>query len=661
MKRLLLPLSLLSFACAAETGQEEATTTSAGSGGATTVFDLQAHIFCPTGTFCGYATQADLEANYFRAVAEMNLEYAVAGISYRALPPILTQDNRFSTMTGPEEAFAGNGELNSTLEAVLIATQAATHPNRITMFLAPELERCWNGIPCPGADDGFDGDDVIFCRPPSMTNPEGTGTTYAHEMGHYWCLRHTFTGADAIGPVPVDHDGDDDVCDSLSNVQDTPSDPWGQEDSDLDGDGDPIAWHEWCVATQQSNVDASSPHDSYCTVECFQQVSGNAVTTGYSPLTENAMSYYGGDCRGPYVVGGVRHEAFTAGQVDQIEECRNLVLMRALLVDVCASHGGDSDNDGTCDDDDECPNTANTPDAGDTDGDGFFDPCDACPTDSDSSNTNTDGDAWCNQDDRCPTVASASNSDTDGDGIGNACDTCPNHPDPTNLDTDGDGAGDACDTDDDNDGCSDATDQHPKEDSVVVGTEINVNCSPSSSPRYGSEAVDSDGDGLANCRDTDDDNDGVLDGSDACPITAGSMCFWNGPSCPLAPIFFTCRGGGCNQYLLRIVEAVNPDPTVSIDLRITEAVRDTIVVEAMTGRSLTDTSLALRAQLPLAGGRYPRGLMKVTVVDARSGRQVHDLATYVPWASTYRGLSSASRLSLALPRGTGALGITAIR
>lgn len=66
-------------------------------------------------------------------------------------------------------------------------------------------------------------------------------------------------------------------------------------------------------------------------------------------------------------------------------------------------------------------------------------------------------------------------------------------------DTDGDGVPDFADTDDDADGVADASDSCPK--GVSSGT-------------------DSDGDGCKDSEDTDDDNDGINDGEDSCPAGA---------------------------------------------------------------------------------------------------------------------------------------------
>ena len=70
------------------------------------------------------------------------------------------------------------------------------------------------------------------------------------------------------------------------------------------------------------------------------------------------------------------------------------------------------------------------------------------------------------------------------------------------YDTDGDGAADTRDPDDDNDGAPDNTDDFPKDPL---------------------ESVDTDDDGIGNNTDTDDDNDGVLDVVDEYPLDAGNV------------------------------------------------------------------------------------------------------------------------------------------
>lgn len=99
----------------------------------------------------------------------------------------------------------------------------------------------------------------------------------------------------------------------------------------------------------------------------------------------------------------------------------------------------DRDRDGVPNDEDNCPDTANT-DQADLDGDGFGDACD-----------------------NCVAIANPSQSDRDEDGFGEACDTCPfnctvnpleasgedcanpEQADPLFDDPDGDGLGRICD------------------------------------------------------------------------------------------------------------------------------------------------------------------------------------------------------------------------
>ncbi len=88
-------------------------------------------------------------------------------------------------------------------------------------------------------------------------------------------------------------------------------------------------------------------------------------------------------------------------------------------------------------------------------------------------------------------------ADSDGDAILDGVDNCPLLANGNQLNNDHDQQGDACDSDDDNDGAPDVTDAFPFDPD---------------------ENVDSDQDGIGNNADTDDDNDGVDDGNDAFPL-----------------------------------------------------------------------------------------------------------------------------------------------
>ena len=123
--------------------------------------------------------------------------------------------------------------------------------------------------------------------------------------------------------------------------------------------------------------------------------------------------------------------------------------------------GSDKDGDGIIDDDDNCPDTANT-DQADSDGDGIGDVCD----------DDRDGDGVVNSEDNCPDLANSDQADMDGDGIGDVCDdsdndgiydsedNCPDVSNADQADMDGDGIGDVCE-DSDNDGISDSNDSCP--------------------------------------------------------------------------------------------------------------------------------------------------------------------------------------------------------
>ncbi len=56
----------------------------------------------------------------------------------------------------------------------------------------------------------------------------------------------------------------------------------------------------------------------------------------------------------------------------------------------------------------------------------------------------SDGDGVCDSEDNCPANANPNQEDADGDGVGDACDNCRDVANPDQEDTDDDGVGDAC-------------------------------------------------------------------------------------------------------------------------------------------------------------------------------------------------------------------------
>jgi hypothetical protein len=121
-----------------------------------------------------------------------------------------------------------------------------------------------------------------------------------------------------------------------------------------------------------------------------------------------------------------------------------------------------------------------------------------------------DGDGFGDVCDNCPDTFDPSQADADLDGVGNLCDNCPSDVNPSQTDTDGDTQGDVCDTDDDADGIADGSD----------------NCTLVANPGQEDDDVDGVGNACDNCVATanadqaNDDSDSLGNACDNCDLAA---------------------------------------------------------------------------------------------------------------------------------------------
>jgi hypothetical protein len=114
-------------------------------------------------------------------------------------------------------------------------------------------------------------------------------------------------------------------------------------------------------------------------------------------------------------------------------------------------------------------------------------------------------------------------TDDDGDGVADVDDNCVVTANTDQLDQDDDDIGDACENDTDGDGDPDQFDCAPQDDQIHhAATEVcdgdDDNCNGIADEGF----ADTDGDGLKNCVDGDDDGDTVADEDDNCPEIANA-------------------------------------------------------------------------------------------------------------------------------------------
>jgi hypothetical protein len=181
------------------------------------------------------------------------------------------------------------------------------------------------------------------------------------------------------------------------------------------------------------------------------------------------------------------------------------------IVTIKYSQLADADGDTIPNDTDNCALVPNPgQEDGDSDGDG--DACDNCPSLPNPGQADGDSDDVGDLCDNCAGVANAGQENVDADSLGDACDNCMNLTNEDQSDVDTDGPGDVCDN------CVDVGNAY------VYGTCLqggygnvcmtHAACGPGGFCSRNQE--DSDGNGVGDACQGDDDLDGISDPQDNC-------------------------------------------------------------------------------------------------------------------------------------------------
>lgn len=216
-----------------------------------------------------------------------------------------------------------------------------------------------------------------------------------------------------------------------------------------------------------------------------------------------------------------------------------------------------------------------------------------------------DGDLIPNHLDNCPSRFNPGQEDIDRDGRGDVCDNCATAFNPGQEDLDGDNIGDVCDDDMDGDGCKNSVDQHPVSRQARSGIWFSATCNPRTGITYASEAGDTDRDGMLDCQDLDDDGDGIPDDQDPCPFVPGA----NPQQCQAFrdcgvvrnDWWAICAFGGCNEFISRFDEVINPDPTRTVIFDQVQIVNQTLFLRPSAGATVKQVSKIIAPKAALRG------------------------------------------------------------
>ncbi len=242
-----------------------------------------------------------------------------------------------------------------------------------------------------------------------------------------------------------DNDGycdEEDNCPSTYNPEQTDDDQNGIGDDcenciigDTCNDGDPCTEND-VVVSENCDCEGSalpdSDNDGICDTEDNCADIPNEEQTDFD---EDGVGDSCDDC--------IEGASCDDGDICTIEDTYTLIDGNCECIGQVVP---DSDGDGLCDEEDNCPDISN-PDQTDTDGDGYGDVCEPCdigePCDDGEVCTINDVYVLIGSDCECQGTMPEQN-DADGDGLCDAIDNCVYTANPDQTDANNNGVGDAC-------------------------------------------------------------------------------------------------------------------------------------------------------------------------------------------------------------------------
>ncbi len=192
------------------------------------------------------------------------------------------------------------------------------------------------------------------------------------------CTKTITLSSSGGGGNPCDNQGGDSdgdgVCDNNDNCPNTPNSD--QADSNGNGVGD--ACDSSGGGTQTTDCNGNAIEYGNGTITLTNTV-GNSPYFQIQDINYNVVGECGWNCGGSFTLSNLSDGDYIVNFRNSSYQTictKTITLSSGGGGNPCDNQGGDSDGDGVCDNNDNCPNTPNS-DQADSDGDGIGDACDS--------------------------------------------------------------------------------------------------------------------------------------------------------------------------------------------------------------------------------------------------------------------------------------------